>query len=144
MVCRWWRWRHQRGQVHFKWLIVCYNHFCHHFCSLFCFGACQCHLRFSIAFGSSLLCQSFLGVECQLRSLCRCGFFFGFGLCTRLLSQGFVCGKRSSFFGRHHIRSRLFFSGFVQRLRQGVEQRGANVAGHSHAFARTFQQLARQ
>ena len=38
----------------------------------------------------------------------------------------------------------LFFGGFVQGLRQGVKQRGADVASHSHALACTLEQLASQ
>ena len=98
----------------------------------------------SITLSGSVLCQRFFGIERQLRSVRRCGLFFGFGLSTRLLGQGFVCSQCCSFFGGNHIGSGLLFSGLVQRLRQGVEQGRANVASHGHALACTFQQLPRQ
>ena len=43
--------------------------------------------------------------------------------------------------GGKPISSRLFCEGFVQGLRQGIQQGGANVARHGHSLARACEQL---
>jgi len=118
MVCRRGRGWLQRWQIDLEAFVVC----CDSFWRLFQLCAIgQCCVRFTITINlSSLLGQRSLRIQRDLRSLCCLCFFLGLCRSAGLLSRSFIGSQLGGLLFGLCVGDGLFFSGFVECLRQSV------------------------